>query len=463
MYFSNKYSLLKLEIYYLLNFQHFNEENLTFGYHFFNYIYIELRNMKKNYLLILLFIVVLTNLKSQLSTEGFNFDSEARTYLLYVPTSYDTITDTLSLVLALHGLGDFKENFNTINGLQALAESEKFILVTPQAENPTENLTVNGFSVAASTFIQRAWHSGAGGTSYTINGNTITLSQAYYASETRNDVGFLSSLIDTVSKNFNIDSNRVFSTGFSMGGFMTNRLACELSNKIAAIASVSGTIGEEIENTCNPNAVIPALHIHSFDDEVVQYTNNNWGMDAEETVNFWINNNNTNTTPDTTDLSAVASDFYDSFKYLYSQGDSASEVAFYQLDGPLHIPSWYVGINDFNAATVIWDFFNRHTKKRTVATITPTPTPSGITDIKDISFEVFPNPTTDYITISFSEKLDISNIAITNTLGKKIQFQTFDNLITEATFNLKDEPKGVYYFQVEDSESNNFVVRFFKK
>ena len=54
------------------------------------------------------------------------------------------------------------------------------------------------------------------------------------------DVGFISALIDTINLQYSIDLNRVFATGMSMGGFMSYRLACELSGKIAAIASVAG-------------------------------------------------------------------------------------------------------------------------------------------------------------------------------------------------------------------------------
>ena len=122
------------------------------------------------------FLMIFSSLFSQETSESFSFDAENRTYLLYIPTTYNATTDHLPLVIALHGLGDTKENFNNFNGFKALAESEKFILVTPQAENPTESITLPVLGqVQASDYLQNAWHSGAGGNSYTFNSIPLIL------------------------------------------------------------------------------------------------------------------------------------------------------------------------------------------------------------------------------------------------------------------------------------------------
>ncbi len=82
------------------------------------------------------------------------------------------------------------------------------------------------------------------------------------------DVGFISALIDTVDYQYSIDLNRVFATGMSMGGFMSYRLACELSERIAAIASVTGL---QAFYPCNPNRPVPILQFHGTADPVVPY------------------------------------------------------------------------------------------------------------------------------------------------------------------------------------------------
>ena len=130
---------------------------------------------------------------------NYDFYGINRQFNIHIPASYNANTDTLPLVLFLHGMGGNMSNFS---GLSYKSDAEKFIMVVPQAlVDPQVNKT--------------AWHSGAGGT---IGGLT------YYINQNVNDVGFLSSLIDTISKWYSVDADRVFSTGFSMGGYMSNRL-----------------------------------------------------------------------------------------------------------------------------------------------------------------------------------------------------------------------------------------------
>ena len=420
--------------------------------------------MKKTYLFIFTFLVLFTTSFSQETSEIFSFDNENRSYILYIPSTYNAATDNLPLVLALHGLGDTKENFNNGNGLKALAESENFILVTPQAEDPTESVTLFGIPVAVNTILQKAWHSGAGGQTIEFMSSPITLPTAYYVSETRDDVGFLSALIDAISNQYNVDSNRVYSTGFSMGGFMTNMLACQLSDKIAAIASVSGTIGNEIKNSCNPDAIIPALHIHSTDDQTVAYTNNSWGMDAEDNVDFWVANNNCNTTALTTDYTTVASDGFVSQKNLYTQGDSASEVEFYHLEGPDHVGSWYGGNNDFVTAEVIWEFFSKHEKVRVIDSIViEDPLPNAIPKNETYTINIFPNPTTGITNLTFQDSKTIKQISLLNTIGKIITIKSFNGNTNSFTLDITNKPQGVYFIQIEDNSGNKRVEKLIKK
>ena len=74
--------------------------------------------------------------------------------------------------------------------------------------------------------------------------------------------------LDAVQSDFNIDATRVFASGFSNGGMLSYRLACELSDRIAGIAAVGGASGQfDFDRnryySCNPTRPIPILHIHS--------------------------------------------------------------------------------------------------------------------------------------------------------------------------------------------------------
>ena len=72
---------------------------------------------------------------------------------------------------------------------------------------------------------------------------------------TVDDVDFIDTIIELVSQKYNLNQNRIYSTGMSNGGFMSYHLACNLSSKIAAVASVTGSMSFETYESCNP--VIP--------------------------------------------------------------------------------------------------------------------------------------------------------------------------------------------------------------
>ena len=80
------------------------------------------------------------------------------------------------------------------------------------------------------------------------------------------DVGFINALIDTLSAQYSIDFERVYACGYSNGGFMSYKLACQLSNRIAAIASVGGVMPNSLMKNCNPLRTMPILEIHGTND-----------------------------------------------------------------------------------------------------------------------------------------------------------------------------------------------------
>ncbi len=83
------------------------------------------------------------------------------------------------------------------------------------------------------------------------------------------DVGFLAALIGRLTRAYRIPPGRVFVTGMSAGAFMTNRLACERADLVAAIAPVAGTLGSGVQ--CNPSKPVAVLAVHGTSDSVVRY------------------------------------------------------------------------------------------------------------------------------------------------------------------------------------------------
>lgn len=84
------------------------------------------------------------------------------------------------------------------------------------------------------------------------------------------DVGFVRALVDQLELEYCIDAARVFATGMSNGAFLAHRLACELSDRIVAIAPVAGVLGVAPE-ACTPPHPVPVLHFHGTSDPLVPY------------------------------------------------------------------------------------------------------------------------------------------------------------------------------------------------
>ncbi|MBZ5855562.1 alpha/beta hydrolase family esterase [Flavihumibacter profundi] len=175
-------------------------------------------------------------------SESITVDGLTRTYTLNLPSNYYE-TDGFYLVIALHGGGGSGTQFETSSLLTNKANAAKFIVVYP------DGVQSNGLLKA------RTWN--AGGCCDYARDNNI------------NDVKFISELIDTLVSKYKINPKKVYATGHSNGGMMSYRLACELSNKIAAIA-VNGC-ALMVTSPCNPSRPVPILHMHSYLDENVPY------------------------------------------------------------------------------------------------------------------------------------------------------------------------------------------------
>jgi len=165
-------------------------------------------------------------------------DGLTRTYTVNLPTGY-LLGNNYSLVIALHGGGGNASQFESSSGLTAKADAAGFIVVYPEG---------TGFI--------RTWNAG------TCCGSAVT--------NNVNDVKFISQLIDKLVSTYKINAKKVYATGHSNGGMLCYRLACELSNKIAAIAPNASTM--VVTSPCNPARRVPLLHMHSTLDENIPYT-----------------------------------------------------------------------------------------------------------------------------------------------------------------------------------------------
>ncbi len=162
-------------------------------------------------------------------------DGLTRKYFVHVPPSYNPSTPT-PLVLNFHGGGGDPENQMTQSGMDAKSDSAGFIVVYPEG---------TGKSLAGKLFA--TWNAGR---------------CCGYATENNiDDVGFVSAMLEDLESKFNVDEKKVYSTGLSNGALFSYRLACDLSDKIAAIAPVGA---QDSLNDCNQARKVPVMHFHGI-------------------------------------------------------------------------------------------------------------------------------------------------------------------------------------------------------
>jgi polyhydroxybutyrate depolymerase len=219
-----------------------------------------------------------------------------------------------------------------------------------------------------------------------------------------------------------------------MGGFMTNRLGCQLSHRIAAIASVAGTIGGAV--TCNPGRTVPACHFHGTLDSTVYYEGNLYGNDAEELVAFWANNNGCNASPTITTLPDLAADDLIVTHWEYNTCDNDATVEFFKVDSAEHV--WLTPANDIFYTTEIWKFFMKHTHSEFV----------GIENNQsgNVAVLVYPNPSNGEVFISLSEKSSVASIKVFDATGK--QLLAHSNITSNSKIDLSQYETGIYFIQV---------------
>ena len=182
-----------------------------------------------------------------------------------------------------------------------------------------------------------------------------------------NDIGFIEELAAYMQNNFNTDPSKQYLSGFSNGGFMSHKIACESSQCFAAIATVSGNMSDTVDMNCNPIHPTSVLHIHGTADPVVIYSGSpTTGVSVDATIEKWQMFLACDATPITTDMpNNVLLDFSSPQRIVY-QNCGASSLELIKITGGGHqwpgIVTLIGGLGninmDFYSPQVIWDFLD---------------------------------------------------------------------------------------------------------
>ena len=277
--------------------------------------------MKKLFLLLLCLPLIGIG---QTLNKSITHDNLQRDYIIHIPSSYNVNTP-VPLVFCFHGYTSNASTIMSYSNFNYIADTAGFIVVYPQG-----------------TLLQGSTHWNVGG---------------WTTASTVDDVGFSISLLDSISNEYNIDPERVYSTGMSNGGYMSFLLACQMSDKIAAIASVTGSMTPQTLNACNPQHPTPILQIHGTSDQTVPYLGDpTWTESIDDVLQYWVDYNNCNTVPI---INLVASSF--SVEYIvYDDGDNSVTTEHYKIYGGDHDWPGVWGNMDIHASAEVWKFFSKY-------------------------------------------------------------------------------------------------------
>ena len=282
--------------------------------------------MKK--LIIIFFCLFSITIAQETLKESIVHDDLVRDYIVHIPSSYDNKVP-IPLVLCFHGYGGTASGISYTN-FNDVSDTANFIVVYPQG-----------------TLLKRKSHWNVGG--WTLDSKI-------------NDVGFISSLLDSLSERYNINQSRIYSTGMSNGGYMSFLLACQLSDRIAAIASVTGSMTPQTYNLCNPQRPIPVLQIHGTNDQKVPYKGNRkWSLSINKVLEYWINHNNCDITPVEMSFPDINNSNESNVHRLsWLNGDNSVITDHIIVNGGGH--DWFGvwGNMDINSTAEIWKFFSQY-------------------------------------------------------------------------------------------------------
>ncbi len=364
--------------------------------------------MKYITVLLLLLGFCFSSFAQQTINASITHDGIQRNYILYIPELYDGSSD-VPLVLNFHGFGSNANQQMFYGDFRDIADTEGFLLVHPEG----------------TTFIgNQFWNVGFPGLSSTVD-----------------DVGFTEALIDELATLYAIDLDRVYATGMSNGGFMSFLLACQLSEKIAAVASVTGSVTQDTFDDCNAQHPIPVLQIHGTDDGVVLYNGNNLSIPIADVISYWVDYNNCETTPTITTLPDVdVSDGSTVEHSVYEDGDNGITTEHMKVIGGGH--TWpgsvinTAGTNqDIDASMEIWLFFSRYDINGPLST----------DNIENNPVTIYPNPTQSKINLSLNYAKEV-HYKLFSPLGKQLMTGTITS--SNQEIDISHLPSNIYFLKV---------------
>jgi len=348
-------------------------------------------------------------------SETIQYDGLTREYSIYVPASYDGTT-SFPLLFNFHGGGGDIASQIAIADMSTIADTANFIVVYPQArQDPSDGNSFNWIPKVPGTF---------------------------------DDVPFISSLIDTIAINYEIDQNRIYACGYSLGGDMSFELACKLNSRIAAIAPVARTMQANPDSFCFPEHPTGVLTILGTDDNNSQYNGITYDgveyyLSAAATHSYWANHNNCDVNPTMSTVSPSVE------RYTWSTTSGCSYVEELKVIGGGHDWPGSFGNMTIDASEEIWQFVSRYDINGLIECST-----ASINEYSKDNFRVYPNPVNSELTI----EIDLSEetkYRIYSTIGELVSSGKLNS--NHNTIDLSSLSPNIYVLNI-----NNHSVKLVK-
>lgn len=264
---------------------------------------------------------------------SFVSSGEKREYLLYVPRSYDRRRPT-PLVISMHGAGLWGAAQKETSQWNGLADEQGIIVVYPSG----------------------------------VGGNGVRIWRAEPGPDLMKDVRFISEMIDTLKRSYNIDSSRIYANGLSNGGGMSFVLSCTLSDRIAAVGMVAAA--QTLPWTwCKDDRAVPMIAFHGTADPEIPYNGGSSWISPRpfpstpRWAESWARRNACEARP------VEAQVAVDVTRRTYTKCADDAAVVLYTVRGGGHtwpggkpLPEWFVGrtARSVDATRLMWAFFREH-------------------------------------------------------------------------------------------------------
>ena len=258
-----------------------------------------------------------------------------RNFILHLPPSYGQ--QPLPMVVNYHGYDNTAANFERYTGLSAEADQANFIVAFPQGA--LDNNVPQP---------KPSWNAGIGA------GGPTGLTD---------DVQFTRDILSYLQRNYCIDTHRIYVTGYSIGASMAYRIACTLSDQIAAFATVEGAFYHIPPNGCQASRPIPVLDIHSLADTFAPYNGSTTKdlISVPTFLNLWFAIDHCNANANQTIFQKA-----DVTGYKWSQCAHGAIIEHYKITDGGHVwpgsstamPSLGYTTHTIDANVLLWNFFS---------------------------------------------------------------------------------------------------------